>query len=72
MGKMRGKMTRTRNRDIIPDDAAQQRGTQPPANDEYEYEEVYVQRYAGWREHYPAPYYYMDQDERVYKVIRKA
>jgi len=33
--------------------------------------EVPGRRYAGWREHYPSPYYYMDQDERVFKVVPK-
>lgn len=37
----------------------------------YEYEEVNVQRYAGWREHYSGPGYYVDQDERVYKIVPK-
>lgn len=33
--------------------------------------EVNVQRYAGWREHYPSPFYYIDQNERVFEVVRK-
>ena len=39
--------------------------------EEYELVEVNVQRYAGWREHYPGPFYYIDQDERVYERRRK-
>lgn len=35
--------------------------------EEYDLVEVNVQRYAGWREQYCGPYYYIDQDERVYE-----
>jgi len=64
------KIQEERNREAAEREA---RSKPSPQKEEEEYElvEVSVQRYAGWREHYPAPFYYMDQDERVFKVVPK-